>query len=738
VVVYFRPFFGGVTVYADHLEGYAWHENIGWIRLGTFSGGGAHTYLNTTQTNYGVNRSGSILSGYGWSETSGWINFNPTDGGVTVNALTGSFDGYAWAENIGWIHFRGTGPAYNVVFDNTAPAFTGAPAISGTGLVGDTLSLTDTGTTDPDGDTVTLSYQWKSDGSNIGGATNLTYVVTASEVGKNITCTITATDPRGGTAEFTTAGVSGYCTYAVSPTAVTLTSAAATNQSFSVTTQAGCAWSATTPKTWIHTASTGTGSGTGSFDLDANTGAQRTGTITVGGQSITITQKMPKPAAPSGLTASGTGPVVLNWTDNATNEAGYRVYRRRSTETTWTKINDLGAGAAGHTDTTAVLETTYFYIVQAWNSGGVASSNTVKTQTGSITAPELTTVAIEPGTGEAAIEWKDKAASETGYEVWRRKAGEPGWTKAATLAADTEIHTDTGLSIGNLWFYQICATAGGGQACSAPKGGNGPTDLTAAEDVSGVDLVWTDNATDETEYRAYRKKSTEIIWQTIAAGLAADTEAYTDTTTATDTTYNYVVSASNAVGSVSGRAATITTGTLNPPDRVAATGVGSTATVTWRDNATTEGGYAVWRRYKSSGGWINTANLTANSAIHTDSGLTIGRIYTYQICATTIAGGQACSGGVSINGPTGLTVTYAPATGVTLNWTDASIDEEGFRIVRKATTETAWSIMEETGAGEISYTDTTAVSGTTYQYSVCAYNTESAGACSAIKKISIP
>jgi hypothetical protein len=103
----------GVSVYADHLEGYAWGENIGWIRLGTHTGGGAHTYDNTSATDYGVNRDSSgNLSGYAWGTNVGWINFGPTNGGVTIDA-SGSFDGYAWGENIGWIHFKGT--AYNVV-----------------------------------------------------------------------------------------------------------------------------------------------------------------------------------------------------------------------------------------------------------------------------------------------------------------------------------------------------------------------------------------------------------------------------------------------------------------------------------------------------------------------------------------------------------------------------------------------------------------------------------------------
>jgi hypothetical protein len=102
------PANGGVTVCADHLEGYGWSENVGWIRFGTFSGCGAHTYSNTTTGDYGVNKSPSgKLSGYAWSTNAGWINFDPDFGGVSINPNTGSIDGYAWAENFGWIHFKG-------------------------------------------------------------------------------------------------------------------------------------------------------------------------------------------------------------------------------------------------------------------------------------------------------------------------------------------------------------------------------------------------------------------------------------------------------------------------------------------------------------------------------------------------------------------------------------------------------------------------------------------------------
>ena len=62
-----------------------------------------------------------------------------------------------------------------------------------------------------------------------------------------------------------------------------------------VTTMAGCAWTAvsnTTNPTWLTITSGASGSGNGSvtFTVAANTGAQRMGTLTIAGQTFTVTQ----------------------------------------------------------------------------------------------------------------------------------------------------------------------------------------------------------------------------------------------------------------------------------------------------------------------------------------------------------------------------------------------------------------------------------------------------------------
>jgi len=86
----------------------------------------------------------------------------------------------------------------------TPPVNTVLPAISGTPAPGQTLTTTDgtwTGTAP-----IVYTYQWKRGGVNIGGATNNTYLLTASDPGTTITVTVTATN-TGGSASATSAGV---------------------------------------------------------------------------------------------------------------------------------------------------------------------------------------------------------------------------------------------------------------------------------------------------------------------------------------------------------------------------------------------------------------------------------------------------------------------------------------------------------------------------------------------------
>ena len=87
----------------------------------------------------------------------------------------------------------------------------------------------------------------------------------------------------------------GGCDYSLDSTSRTVGSGGGASTSpIVVTTSSGCPWSATSQASWITVTSpqdgTGTGPGSVSFSVQANPGPQRTGTMSIAGQTFTVTQ----------------------------------------------------------------------------------------------------------------------------------------------------------------------------------------------------------------------------------------------------------------------------------------------------------------------------------------------------------------------------------------------------------------------------------------------------------------
>jgi uncharacterized protein (TIGR03437 family) len=87
-------------------------------------------------------------------------------------------------------------------------------------------------------------------------------------------------------------GATSGCSYSVGPTSIHAT-AAATSSQLLISTNTGCAWTASVPSgvTWITLSPlSGSGSGGVGYSISANTGAARSTTITVAGTAVTVSQ----------------------------------------------------------------------------------------------------------------------------------------------------------------------------------------------------------------------------------------------------------------------------------------------------------------------------------------------------------------------------------------------------------------------------------------------------------------
>lgn len=94
----------------------------------------------------------------------------------------------------------------------------------------------------------------------------------------------------GGTGNVFLAKIVYDCGYSISPTTQSVTSAGGA-VNVAVTTGSGCSWSSTSNATWISvTSGSGVGNGTSSLSVAANSGAARSGTVTIAGQTFTVNQ----------------------------------------------------------------------------------------------------------------------------------------------------------------------------------------------------------------------------------------------------------------------------------------------------------------------------------------------------------------------------------------------------------------------------------------------------------------
>ena len=90
---------------------------------------------------------------------------------------------------------------------------TGAPTISGTAQVGETLTANTSGISDADGlASASFSYQWLADDADISGATGSSYTVTDGDVGKAINVRVSFTDNAGNDEALTSAATAAVTT----------------------------------------------------------------------------------------------------------------------------------------------------------------------------------------------------------------------------------------------------------------------------------------------------------------------------------------------------------------------------------------------------------------------------------------------------------------------------------------------------------------------------------------------
>lgn len=452
---------------------------------------------------------------------------------------------------------------------------------------------------------------------------------------------------------------------------------------------------------------------------------------------------LPKP--PSSLTATpiSANQINLNWTDNSSNETGFKIYRKTESASSWTLAATVAADTASFQHTGLAGGTSYIFYVTATNSEGdsAPSNEAGATTLNPPNAPSSLAVS-SVSTTQINLTWNDPSTNETGFRIRRRTSPSGIWTVIGTVGQNVTSYQSTGLTPGQIYYYVVTSYTPTGESAFSNQASattiaitkpEAPLNLTATVVSSTeVSLSWKDNSSNETGFRISRKTGTTGSWVVIGTVSAGATSAR-NTGLTPNTTYTYRMASFNTAGeSAPGNEALVTTPNATPtaPTTLVAEVVsGSEVSLSWADRSGNESGFRVYRKTGATVVWTVIGSVGSNVTTLRDNGLSTGTTYLYRVTAWNSVGESTASNEVSVTtastgsgtapaSPRSLQATATSRSVISLAWIDSSTNESGFLIQRKSASSQPWTTITRTVADLTTYEDTGLTSGATYFYQV--------------------
>jgi len=369
---------------------------------------------------------------------------------------------------------------------------------------------------------------------------------------------------------------------------------------------------------------------------------------------------LPPPAAPTNLTAvvSASATISLAWSDHASNEQGFEIWRSAGPAGVSAPIDTVGVNATSSDDGALTPGTQYCYEVRALGSGSAPPSgfsNGACATAPAAPAPPSSLAAAPQSSTAIRLTWADNSTDEQGFEVWRSITGPSGsFTLLGSVSADVATLDDSGLTAGDQYCYQVRARGAGFAPPSAftpavcatpPTPPAAPTGLAATPtSPASIALAWTDNSSDEAGFEIQRSgalNGTYVVLDTVAANATGAADAGLDPSTQ----YCYRLralgpGATSASGFSNKDCATTPAAPPATPSALQATAAApSKINLAWQDNSTDEAGFEVWRSTTGSGGTFTLRSTrAANSQAFADNSVESATEYCYQVRATGAGG----------------------------------------------------------------------------------------------------
>ena len=437
--------------------------------------------------------------------------------------------------------------------------------------------------------------------------------------------------------------------------------------------------------------------------------------------------------APSGLSVSNTiASLTLKW--NAVKGAtGYEIYRA-GTDGKYSKITTVTS--TSYVDTSVKNNAQYSYRIKAYNTACTSAFSTAaslkKTQI------SVSNLKADANGSKVQLSWTGGVTGAEGYVIYRRTE-DGSYAEIGRTAGNT--YSDT-ISAGIKYYYAVAVYSGSRTEDKCPEVGvmylAEPAVTGASNITSGVQVKWS-KVTGATGYIVYHKGAGKG-WARIADIKDGSTVNYTDTTAESGTTYTYTVRAYNK-DTMSDWNSTKSLMRISDTTLTGASNITSGVQVKW-SQVTGATGYIVYRKGAGKG-WGRIADIKSGSTVsYTDTTAASGTTYTYTVRAyngNTMGDWHSAKSVMRISDTT-LTGASNITYGVQVKWSRVT-GATGYIVYRKGAGKGWARIADIKNGSTVSYTDTTAASGTTYTYTVRAYNGSTMGdwhSTKSVKRLSDP
>jgi titin len=418
------------------------------------------------------------------------------------------------------------------------------------------------------------------------------------------------------------------------------------------------------------------------------------------GESVVAEASTDIPVVPSGTaatTVSGSE-IAVTWVDASLNESAFLIERCDTDPCTgaWVELDSTLAGVDTYNDTTVSVGVAYSYRVRARNGAGTSDPSPVATANTFLPdAPTLSTVRV---TSSSSVDLEWTAANFTAsYIVERCTLPSCTFEAIDTVAALTV--SDPTVEYGRSYEYRVrglnVVGTGNSSATLAaeilePVAPGAP--VIEAVSPTEVRIAWADNSNNEERFAIERCEGVGCGDFALVDTVSANETGYLDGGLATGSKYEYRIFAINAVGASAPSPSTlIVMQEPGVPQNLAAltTGPGQ-ITVEWQDNSDNEIQFLLERCVGlTCTDFVQIVALPAGTQQYVDNGLSLNAVYRYRVRAINGVGLSDFSNIDNANTvlpppASGLTATINSGARVTLNWTDNSPNESGFRIERCA------------------------------------------------------